>query len=177
MTPSPRAVGSGWMLLRSDTFAGLQVSAKMCLKTFNDGYWNGDNCEYKRGYICKRRGEKRIYLSLITGNMLVNFSCSCRSACPTFVPTAGFVTALVCQDTSAVLHCPEGSVINVKSAQERRRLSPAGRIRRWLHCHTETQDGGKENQHFFSRITGLKKKKSLNIPFRNVSHQAYFCYG
>lgn len=48
--------------------------------------------------------------------MLVNFSCSCRSACPTFVPTAGFVTALVCQDTSAVLHCPEGSVINVKSA-------------------------------------------------------------
>lgn len=31
MTPSPRVVGSGWMLLRSDTFAGLQVSAKMCL--------------------------------------------------------------------------------------------------------------------------------------------------
>lgn len=23
----------------------------------NDGYWNDDNCEYKRGYICKRRGE------------------------------------------------------------------------------------------------------------------------
>uniref|UniRef100_A0A3Q4HAJ7 C-type lectin domain-containing protein n=1 Tax=Neolamprologus brichardi TaxID=32507 RepID=A0A3Q4HAJ7_NEOBR len=24
----------------------------------NSGYWNDDNCEYKRGYICKRRGEK-----------------------------------------------------------------------------------------------------------------------
>uniref|UniRef100_A0A3P9CZ58 C-type lectin domain-containing protein n=1 Tax=Maylandia zebra TaxID=106582 RepID=A0A3P9CZ58_9CICH len=24
----------------------------------NNGYWNDDNCEYKRGYICKRRGEK-----------------------------------------------------------------------------------------------------------------------
>uniref|UniRef100_A0A3P9HM81 C-type lectin domain-containing protein n=1 Tax=Oryzias latipes TaxID=8090 RepID=A0A3P9HM81_ORYLA len=25
----------------------------------NNGYWNDDNCEYDRGYICKRRGEKR----------------------------------------------------------------------------------------------------------------------
>uniref|UniRef100_A0A3Q2D4P4 C-type lectin domain-containing protein n=1 Tax=Cyprinodon variegatus TaxID=28743 RepID=A0A3Q2D4P4_CYPVA len=24
----------------------------------NNGYWNDDNCESKRGYICKRRGEK-----------------------------------------------------------------------------------------------------------------------
>lgn len=23
----------------------------------NNGYWNDDNCEHKRGYICKRRGE------------------------------------------------------------------------------------------------------------------------
>uniref|UniRef100_A0A3Q3B2A5 C-type lectin domain-containing protein n=1 Tax=Kryptolebias marmoratus TaxID=37003 RepID=A0A3Q3B2A5_KRYMA len=23
------------------------------------GYWNDDNCQNKRGYICKRRGEKR----------------------------------------------------------------------------------------------------------------------
>uniref|UniRef100_A0A3Q3G138 C-type lectin domain-containing protein n=1 Tax=Kryptolebias marmoratus TaxID=37003 RepID=A0A3Q3G138_KRYMA len=25
----------------------------------NSGYWNDDNCQNKRGYICKRRGEKR----------------------------------------------------------------------------------------------------------------------
>ena len=25
----------------------------------NNGYWNDDNCESKRGYICKRRGEMR----------------------------------------------------------------------------------------------------------------------
>uniref|UniRef100_A0A669EQ60 C-type lectin domain-containing protein n=1 Tax=Oreochromis niloticus TaxID=8128 RepID=A0A669EQ60_ORENI len=24
----------------------------------NNGYWNDDNCGYKRGYVCKRRGEK-----------------------------------------------------------------------------------------------------------------------
>uniref|UniRef100_A0A3Q2U0S8 C-type lectin domain-containing protein n=1 Tax=Fundulus heteroclitus TaxID=8078 RepID=A0A3Q2U0S8_FUNHE len=24
----------------------------------NNGYWNDDNCQNKRGYICKRRGEK-----------------------------------------------------------------------------------------------------------------------
>uniref|UniRef100_A0A3B5L4F4 C-type lectin domain-containing protein n=1 Tax=Xiphophorus couchianus TaxID=32473 RepID=A0A3B5L4F4_9TELE len=24
----------------------------------NDGYWNDDNCQNKRGYICKRRGEE-----------------------------------------------------------------------------------------------------------------------
>lgn len=23
----------------------------------NSGYWNDDNCEYKRGYICKKKGE------------------------------------------------------------------------------------------------------------------------
>lgn len=23
----------------------------------NNGYWNDDNCEYDRGYICKRRGK------------------------------------------------------------------------------------------------------------------------
>lgn len=32
-----------------------------CLSIYiNGGYWNDDNCEYKRGYICKRRGEKQI---------------------------------------------------------------------------------------------------------------------
>lgn len=30
-----------------------------CLSIYiNDGYWNDDNCEYQRGYICKRRGER-----------------------------------------------------------------------------------------------------------------------
>lgn len=48
-----------------------------CLSIYiNDGYWNDDNCEHKRGYICKRRGETRIQLWLITetnvSNMLVN---------------------------------------------------------------------------------------------------------
>uniref|UniRef100_A0A3B4WXX6 Macrophage mannose receptor 1-like n=1 Tax=Seriola lalandi dorsalis TaxID=1841481 RepID=A0A3B4WXX6_SERLL len=29
-----------------------------CLSIYiNGGYWNDDNCEYKRGYICERRGE------------------------------------------------------------------------------------------------------------------------
>lgn len=32
------------------------------------------------------------------------------------LPAAGFMTALVCQDSSAVLHCPEESVINIQSA-------------------------------------------------------------
>lgn len=31
-------------------------------------------------------------------------------------PCAGFMTVLVCQETSAVLHCPEESVINIQSA-------------------------------------------------------------
>uniref|UniRef100_A0A665UFC0 C-type lectin domain-containing protein n=1 Tax=Echeneis naucrates TaxID=173247 RepID=A0A665UFC0_ECHNA len=29
-----------------------------CLTIYiNGGYWNDDNCEYKRGYICERKGE------------------------------------------------------------------------------------------------------------------------
>uniref|UniRef100_A0A8B9LV57 C-type lectin domain-containing protein n=1 Tax=Astyanax mexicanus TaxID=7994 RepID=A0A8B9LV57_ASTMX len=28
-----------------------------CLTIYiNSGYWNDDNCDYKRGYVCKRRG-------------------------------------------------------------------------------------------------------------------------
>ncbi|XP_061589669.1 macrophage mannose receptor 1 [Cololabis saira] len=60
----------------------------------NNGYWNDDNCEYKRGYICKRRGNT-------------------PEPPP---PHDGFMTALVCQDSSAVLHCPHESVINIQSA-------------------------------------------------------------
>ncbi|KAM4528248.1 uncharacterized protein PAE49_000185 [Odontesthes bonariensis] len=60
----------------------------------NDGYWNDDNCQNKRGYICKRRG---------------------RTPEPP-PPHDGFITALVCQYSSAVLHCPHESVINIQSA-------------------------------------------------------------
>ncbi|CAL9682123.1 unnamed protein product [Knipowitschia caucasica] len=66
-----------------------------CLSIFiNDGYWNDDNCENKRGYICKKRG---------------------RTPEPP-PPHDGFMTAVVCQDSSAVLHCPQESVINIQSA-------------------------------------------------------------
>lgn len=30
----------------------------------NNGYWNDDNCEYKRGYVCKRRGETCCFAGL-----------------------------------------------------------------------------------------------------------------
>ncbi|XP_023264465.1 macrophage mannose receptor 1-like [Seriola lalandi dorsalis] len=66
-----------------------------CLSIYiNGGYWNDDNCEYKRGYICERRGNT-------------------PEPPP---PHDGFMTALVCQDSSAVLHCPHESVINIQSA-------------------------------------------------------------
>ncbi|XP_074546917.1 uncharacterized protein LOC141805663 [Halichoeres trimaculatus] len=66
-----------------------------CLSVYiNGGYWNDDNCEYKRGYICKRRG--------LTPEPPP--------------PHDGYMTALVCQDSTAVLHCPQDSVINIKSA-------------------------------------------------------------
>ncbi|XP_056147018.1 macrophage mannose receptor 1 [Lampris incognitus] len=60
----------------------------------NNGYWNDDNCDFNRGYICKRRG---------------------KTPRPP-PPHDGFMTALVCQGSSAVLHCPEESVINIQSA-------------------------------------------------------------
>ncbi|XP_023194031.1 macrophage mannose receptor 1-like [Xiphophorus maculatus] len=60
----------------------------------NDGYWNDDNCQNKRGYICKRRGKT-------------------PEPPP---PHNGFMTAIVCQDSTAVLHCPQESVINIQSA-------------------------------------------------------------
>ncbi|XP_026210056.1 LOW QUALITY PROTEIN: macrophage mannose receptor 1 [Anabas testudineus] len=60
----------------------------------NNGYWNDDNCEHKRGYICKRRGKT-------------------PEPPP---PHDGFLTGLVCQGSTAVLHCPHESVINIQSA-------------------------------------------------------------
>ncbi|XP_015231842.1 PREDICTED: macrophage mannose receptor 1-like [Cyprinodon variegatus] len=60
----------------------------------NNGYWNDDNCESKRGYICKRRGKT-------------------PEPPP---PHDGFMTAIVCQGSTAVLHCPQESVINIQSA-------------------------------------------------------------
>ncbi|KAK5879066.1 hypothetical protein CesoFtcFv8_024411 [Champsocephalus esox] len=66
-----------------------------CLSIFiNNGYWNDDNCDSKRGYICERRGNT-------------------PEPPP---PHDGFMTALVCQDSSAVLRCPTESVINIQSA-------------------------------------------------------------
>nr|XP_021324868.1 galactose-specific lectin nattectin-like [Danio rerio] len=60
----------------------------------NSGAWNDDNCENKRGYICKRRGNT-------------------PKPPP---PHDGFYTAYACQDSSMVLHCPQNSVINIQSA-------------------------------------------------------------
>nr|XP_040053507.1 macrophage mannose receptor 1 [Gasterosteus aculeatus aculeatus] len=60
----------------------------------NNGYWNDDNCQQKRGYVCERKG--------ITPEPPP--------------PHDGFMTALVCQDSTAVLHCPPESVINIQSA-------------------------------------------------------------
>ncbi|KAG7499177.1 macrophage mannose receptor 1-like [Solea senegalensis] len=66
-----------------------------CLSIYiNDGYWNDDDCEYKRGYICKKKGNT-------------------PEPPP---PHDGFMTALVCQGSSAVLHCAHESVINIQSA-------------------------------------------------------------
>lgn len=60
----------------------------------NDGYWNDEHCESKRGYICKRRG---------------------RTPEPP-PPHDGFMTVQACQGSSLVIHCPLESVINIQSA-------------------------------------------------------------
>ncbi|XP_024286595.1 macrophage mannose receptor 1 [Oncorhynchus tshawytscha] len=60
----------------------------------NTGYWNDDNCDYNRGYICKRRGNTPVSPP----------------------PHDGFETAYICEDSSAVLHCDTNSVINIQSA-------------------------------------------------------------
>ncbi|XP_062410864.1 macrophage mannose receptor 1-like [Sardina pilchardus] len=60
----------------------------------SNGLWNDDNCDYNRGYICKRRGNT-------------------PEPPP---PHDGFYTGLACQDSSLVLHCPHNSVISIQSA-------------------------------------------------------------
>ncbi|KAM6975835.1 uncharacterized protein LKV04_015092 [Tautogolabrus adspersus] len=93
----------GWEWVDGSPFRYIRWSAgnpdnyygEDCLSILiNNGYWNDDNCEYNRGYICKRKGDT-------------------PEPPP---PHDGYMTALVCQDSSAVLHCPEESVINIQSA-------------------------------------------------------------
>ncbi|XP_062868150.1 macrophage mannose receptor 1 [Trichomycterus rosablanca] len=66
-----------------------------CLSIYiNSGLWNDDNCENRRGYICKRRGNT-------------------PEPPP---PHDGFMTAITCEISPMLLHCPENSVINIQSA-------------------------------------------------------------
>lgn len=45
-----------------------------CLSIYiNDGYWNDDICDYKRGYICKRRGETLFLMWLVTRTQNLGF--------------------------------------------------------------------------------------------------------
>ncbi|KAF4077177.1 hypothetical protein AMELA_G00205040 [Ameiurus melas] len=70
-------------------------SGEDCLSIYiNSGLWNDDNCDYRRGYICKRRGNT-------------------PEPPP---PHDGYLTAYTCEGSSMVLHCPIDSVINVQSA-------------------------------------------------------------
>nr|XP_015217385.1 PREDICTED: macrophage mannose receptor 1-like [Lepisosteus oculatus] len=59
-----------------------------------DGYWNDDNCQHLRGYICKRRG-----------NMP-----------PEEHPHEGYTTVHICEGTIAGITCPHDSVISVQAA-------------------------------------------------------------
>lgn len=51
---NPPSLASSHLTGSPDDFYG-----EDCLSIYiNDGYWNDDNCEYQRGYICERRGER-----------------------------------------------------------------------------------------------------------------------
>ncbi|XP_058889912.1 macrophage mannose receptor 1-like [Acipenser ruthenus] len=67
-----------------------------------DGYWNDDNCDFHRGYICKRRG---------------------NSPPPEDHPQEGYTTVHICQDTSATITCPHNSVIRIQAAMFGRQSS------------------------------------------------------
>ncbi|XP_072570731.1 uncharacterized protein [Paramormyrops kingsleyae] len=60
----------------------------------NTGYWNDDNCDHQRGYICKRRGNTPVPPP----------------------PHEGYYTVYACEDFSSVITCPHNSVINIQSA-------------------------------------------------------------
>lgn len=47
---------------------------------------------------------------------VVDFFSKKKKSCTSASSAAGFMTAVACQDTSVVLHCPEESVINIQSA-------------------------------------------------------------
>lgn len=65
------------------------------------------------------------------------------------VARAGFYTALVCQETSAVLHCPHDSVINVQSAFYGRKNSDV--------CpHLGETDGNQCINKYINETQGLK---------------------
>ncbi|XP_047425524.1 macrophage mannose receptor 1 [Mugil cephalus] len=86
--------GSPFRYVRWNTGDPDNLYGEDCLSILiNNGYWTDENCQNKRGYICKRRGNT-------------------PKPPP---PHDGFMTALVCQDSSAVLHCPQESVINIQS--------------------------------------------------------------
>ncbi len=55
---------------------------------------------------------RSLHYNYISTNDMKQRFISCQSC----ANPAGFMTALVCQDSSAVLHCPEESVINIQSA-------------------------------------------------------------
>ncbi|XP_055010163.1 macrophage mannose receptor 1 [Boleophthalmus pectinirostris] len=85
--------GSPFNYIRWNTGNPDDYYGEDCLSILiNNGYWNDDNCDNKRGYICKKTG---------------------RISPP---PHDGFITSVVCQDFPAVLHCPFESVINIQSA-------------------------------------------------------------
>uniref|UniRef100_A0A3Q2Z8D4 C-type lectin domain-containing protein n=1 Tax=Hippocampus comes TaxID=109280 RepID=A0A3Q2Z8D4_HIPCM len=49
----------------------------------NNGYWNDDNCENRRGYICKRRGKMRCSNSCCTSLQSLGFFCRKDTGTPT----------------------------------------------------------------------------------------------
>lgn len=89
------------------------------------------------------------------------------------------MTVVVCQETSAVLHCPQGSVINVQSAfYGRRSADICPQLEGSLggaalsHTHKKTQVGERKCTFFLEYSVKKTKKKA------KMSHLgACFCCG
>lgn len=111
---------------------GNTSSGKNCLSLkVLDGSWIWERCSVRQGYICKRRNGT-------TPSLPHDGKSYDRGSCQpghTGILTAGtdlllvilllysctdFLTALMCQDPSAVLECPEDRVINIQAAYYRR---------------------------------------------------------